>query len=239
MKHPSLVWWSKHARLLFSILSIGILLYAGLLLYQGFSGRTDDPADHLLGFTLWLSGYAFVFAMLLLLAWFNYRYPFRWLIGTPWLYRSWLIVLWLTLFEWLRFRTDYEQEWVAENLLVAVLGVSIVGTITWVWDAQHTRHERAVLRNELTRAELANLRAQLHPHFLFNVLNTIYSEALLQGQEKLSTLIGELADLLRFLLQQSQQGLVSISDEQSFWKNISTCKRPDYRPTHIGRWTSL
>lgn len=61
------------------------------------------------------------------------------------------------------------------------------------------QHQQALL---LAReAELRALRQQLHPHFLFNTLNSISSLVQAQRSDEARTLIAQLADLLRMSLQ--------------------------------------
>jgi len=64
-----------------------------------------------------------------------------------------------------------------------------------------------------TKTELAFLKQQIHPHFLFNVLNSLYSSSYQYGDEKTSDGIGQLADLLRYMLYETQSEKVPIKEE--------------------------
>jgi LytS/YehU family sensor histidine kinase len=68
------------------------------------------------------------------------------------------------------------------------------------------------LQKEKTEAQLQLLKAQVHPHFLFNTLNNIYSHT--QGSSPVaSRLVMGLSDLLRFMLYEGNQALVPLSKE--------------------------
>lgn len=61
-------------------------------------------------------------------------------------------------------------------------------------------------------AELKSLRAQVHPHFLFNTLNSLYSLALHQSQAAPGAIL-KLSELLRYMLEGQQQNRVSLKSE--------------------------
>ena len=77
------------------------------------------------------------------------------------------------------------------------------------------------LKAELTEAalksELAALKAQLNPHFLYNVFNTI-SASVDPGQEHTRELIASLSDLFRYQLKASKSELVPLREELEFNK---------------------
>ncbi len=52
----------------------------------------------------------------------------------------------------------------------------------------------------LKEAELRSLQAQIHPHFLFNMLNLVSKTAMLENADRTSELIASVADLLRYNL---------------------------------------
>lgn len=68
------------------------------------------------------------------------------------------------------------------------------------------------LENEKKQSELNFLKAQMQPHFLFNTLNTLYSETI-QESGKAQTLVLNLSNLLRFVLEESGKPLISVSKE--------------------------
>ncbi|HRD79332.1 MAG: histidine kinase [Saprospiraceae bacterium] len=209
---------NKRGGWVLAVVAALLLLYWGNLLRQSLPAQYGEDPQELAGFVRWLLGYVAVAAALAGLGWLNFKGPFRYLSERRQrrLYQAWMLVLWWLLFELLQWRTDYDPDVVEENLLVSALGWAFTAGFTIVLDAVRARRERVELVQQKTAAELHSLRAQLNPHFLFNALNTLYSEAIQQGQEKLSWLIGELSGILRFSLQQAQQDEVDIAEEITF-----------------------
>jgi signal transduction histidine kinase len=72
--------------------------------------------------------------------------------------------------------------------------------------------QAARLTAHLTQAQLASLRTQLQPHFLFNTLNSI--AALIPRDAKLATeMVMNLSDLLRMTLREPQHGEIRLGEE--------------------------
>jgi Histidine kinase len=68
------------------------------------------------------------------------------------------------------------------------------------------------LMKENTEAQLQLLTAQVHPHFLFNTLNNIYSQSQIESP-KSSKMIMELSDMLRYILYEGSKQLVPLAKE--------------------------
>ncbi|MCI0486897.1 MAG: histidine kinase [Blastocatellia bacterium] len=96
----------------------------------------------------------------------------------------------------------------------AILGISLA------FDYYHKYRERelqaAKLRTELAEAQLQALKNQLHPHFLFNTLNTIVG--LIRNNENRAaiTTTAGLSELLRHVLENSNKQEVSLREELEF-----------------------
>ena len=68
------------------------------------------------------------------------------------------------------------------------------------------------LKQENIAAQLQLLKAQVHPHFLFNTLNNIYAHAQV-GAPAAPVMIAGLSDLLRYVLYECNQPLAPLSKE--------------------------
>ncbi len=69
-----------------------------------------------------------------------------------------------------------------------------------------------------TEAELAWLKNQINPHFLFNTLNNISSLAAIDG-EATQEAIAQLSDLLRYAMYETNKSAVPLQGEVEFMRN--------------------
>lgn len=98
--------------------------------------------------------------------------------------------------------------------MIILLAVGIKYAIKWNNEKQAMEEERR--RN--AEAELNWLKNQLNPHFLFNTLNNISSLTQIDP-DKAQDSIGQLSELLRYALYESNVRKVKIRDEVGFMKN--------------------
>lgn len=114
-------------------------------------------------------------------------------------------------------------------MLVACLGMSIyliigIVMVTYVvgargymkWQNLNAQYEAEKQRN--TEAELAWLKNQLNPHFLFNTLNNISSLIQIDADSAQDS-ISQLSDLLRYALYESNKPTVPLKSEVDFMDN--------------------
>jgi hypothetical protein len=113
--------------------------------------------------------------------------------------------------------TDVElTQWVASHFSIFMNGPPIIfGLFTAVklletWYVKE--EERLVLQRENAEAELQLLKAQIHPHFLFNTLNNIYSFAL-DRSPKAGELVLKLKGLLQYMINECRDDLVPVDKE--------------------------
>jgi two-component system LytT family sensor kinase len=108
--------------------------------------------------------------------------------------------------------------------------VVLAGAAVLVRDAFVREKEREnqlrlqVLEKEKTQAELAFLRTQINPHFLYNTLNYLYASAY-EVSEGLAEAILRLSDLMRYLLHDSPDGQVDLAKEVEYVDNYLTLHR--------------
>jgi sensor histidine kinase YesM len=74
------------------------------------------------------------------------------------------------------------------------------------------QQQALILQQEKTLAELQSLKAQLHPHFLFNTLNNIYANTQDVAPVAADMLLG-LSELLRYILYACNAPLVPLAKE--------------------------
>jgi len=83
-------------------------------------------------------------------------------------------------------------------------------------EAEQTQ-KNLVYQNQLTQSELKAIRAQMNPHFFFNVLNSIESYIMENDAATASRLLQKFALLCRLILENSTQPLVNAERE---WKAL-------------------
>ncbi|MFZ5971174.1 MAG: sensor histidine kinase [Bacteroidota bacterium] len=88
------------------------------------------------------------------------------------------------------------------------MGTTIYFVSSW-FEAQLAREK---LAREKAEIELKSLKDQIHPHFLFNTLNNIYSLALLQS-DKTAEMMLRLSKLLSFMVYDGNAPSVPLSRE--------------------------
>ncbi|MGQ0560204.1 MAG: sensor histidine kinase [Sphingosinicella sp.] len=69
------------------------------------------------------------------------------------------------------------------------------------------------LESQASNAQLAMLRYQLNPHFLFNTLNSISTLVLLQQTDRANAMLSRLSSFLRYTLVNEPTGLVTLAQE--------------------------
>lgn len=97
----------------------------------------------------------------------------------------------------------------ALNIIVLSLALAYGFIKNWI------RNERMKqrLKEEKLTAELNFLKAQINPHFLFNVLNMAFSSATISGDDKTAGIIEKLASLMRYMLYESNTEKVDLGKE--------------------------
>ena len=82
-----------------------------------------------------------------------------------------------------------------------------------------TRQLQQELQKEKSTAELAFLRSQLNPHFLFNTLNDIYSLTY-QKSEQAPEAVLKLSELLRYMLREGTEDFMPLAQEIQYLETL-------------------
>ncbi|HEX7090854.1 MAG TPA: histidine kinase [Longimicrobiales bacterium] len=100
----------------------------------------------------------------------------------------------------------------ANQVIYYATFVGLVHGFLWYRGLKDREIRAARLEAELGRAQLANLRERLHPHFLFNTLNAISSE-MYRDIEAADRMISRLSDLLRAALDAGPEQETTLAGE--------------------------
>lgn len=102
------------------------------------------------------------------------------------------------------------------RFVIAFLILAFLTILSWLWNNLREQKENERRNNESEQlakdAELATLRQQLQPHFLFNSLNSISALAGSNPGEA-RKMIQQLSDFLRGTLKKDEQKIVSLNEE--------------------------
>jgi len=88
--------------------------------------------------------------------------------------------------------------------------------VTQRWQRAEKRSKESDL--EKLNAELAYLKLQINPHFLFNTLNNIYSLASVQSTQTPAAII-KLSEIMRYVIYDAQADFVPLDKETEYIKN--------------------
>ena len=97
-------------------------------------------------------------------------------------------------------------------LAVAIIGISLlIWLILRQWE--YNLLKRQTIKEELLKSQLVAMRAQMNPHFIYNVLNTV--QGLVYGNRKTEAgaLLGNFSDLMRKTLNSSDKQLLPLKEE--------------------------
>ena len=123
---------------------------------------------------------------------------------------SWIIQLTLTADAAFSGYTMITGRAILPFIHVAAIAISINLLNYWYQQKQKTMDAQ----NARLAAELDLLKSQIHPHFLFNTLNNLYSYTL-ENSEKAPQIILKLSNLLRFMIYESNTPYIPLEKEIS------------------------
>lgn len=116
------------------------------------------------------------------------------------------------------------------SLLVLLIGANLLVRLTF------TRSERqkrmSVLKQEITKAELENLKSQVSPHFFMNVLNNIHGLIEID-QARAQEMVLELSNMMRYVLYDCASSLTTIQKEIGFIENYVKLMSARYPSTKL------
>ena len=97
------------------------------------------------------------------------------------------------------------------------------------------REKNAILAKEKAQAEMAFLRAQINPHFLFNTLNLIYGKILTSSKHIAGDIILEFSAMMQYATStKMQEDTVDVSGEIDFVKRyLKMFKERNQHNAHI------
>jgi len=114
-----------------------------------------------------------------------------------------------------------DLEWgyyIRDNFFFGLPAVIFSALSYLFWQFQSTQQYNQELLLENKKAEFQMLKAQVSPHFLFNTLNSFYSQLILKDDEMASDVL-VLSDLLRYVITETEKDEAILSKEIQFIQN--------------------
>jgi len=111
--------------------------------------------------------------------------------------------------------TSYFISALFTSIIFILLSIILHFTVDWFFNERIQRD----LENQRLTAELALLKSQINPHFLFNSLNSIYSLAY-QRAENTPEAILKLSEIMRYMLYECNDNKVDLANELQYLQNF-------------------
>ena len=99
-------------------------------------------------------------------------------------------------------------------ILLVALSYSLIKY--WI---QNEKLKRVLLEEKLS-TEMAFLKSKINPHFLFNILNSFYAKSLKYNAPELAEGITKLAELMRYMVYETNEDKVALEKEIHHLKNF-------------------
>ncbi len=94
------------------------------------------------------------------------------------------------------------------------IGYSIIYSVIQYVSESHKRLREMAIQK--TKVELSALKAQINPHFLFNVLNNLYGTAIVEDSPKTAEGIQQLSSIMRHVVEGTKNERISAEKEVQF-----------------------
>lgn len=101
------------------------------------------------------------------------------------------------------------------GFLTTLITLGISTSISVINKLNKDNKKQFNLEKEQITTELSMLKAQIHPHFFFNTLNSIYALSYTDAESSRKTLT-KLSHIMRYLLYETNQSTTELSKELSF-----------------------
>jgi len=134
---------------------------------------------------------------------------------------------------WFNFHNYSDQtttiSYIIDNIYYGISYITISAAVYSVQQNFKTEIANRKLKDEVVKSELAFLKSQINPHFLYNTLNYVYSLAI-PISDKLANAILRLSDLMRYTLNESPDGRVSLVKEVEYLESYIELFKMRFEP---------
>lgn len=113
----------------------------------------------------------------------------------------------------LRVTKPFWYHWWFYLLLLLLIFIYYRVSLIRIHKKQEEKIEKEIISKELVLSQLENLRSQMNPHFIFNVLNSIQEYIITNDKYTASLYLAEFSKLIRLYLDHSRQEVIRLSEE--------------------------
>lgn len=205
--------------MLCNIITATAFIYAGILMFGIISRAFNDAA----GIT-----YIFILLPVIIITFINVYglFPYREKKQIP-LHKFWYIlliapVLFSIFSSIILDMMSHSRSWVQLGILTFFVTLLSI-PLSWLIYKQQKSKLAVLLQLQKdlgnTTANLAFLRSQINPHFLFNTLNTLYGTALQENASRTAEGVQRLGDMMRFMLHENHRHQIPLKRELEYLNN--------------------
>lgn len=126
------------------------------------------------------------------------------------------------------------------GILMVILFATVFQVIVYLYqtstEKEQLKQQFLTTELELKKQQLDTLKMQIHPHFLFNSLNTIYGFTL-SKKEEAPEMVLKLSNLLDYILYQTQKEKVSLEEELKHIQDYITLEQMRFQDTLLVKFS--
>lgn len=136
-------------------------------------------------------------------------------------------------FEWFGIKNYSDDtplsKYISDNIYYSLAFLVIPAAVYSIQQNFKTELTNRKLKEEVVKSELAFLKSQINPHFLYNTLNYVYALAI-PVSDKLANAVLRLSELMRYTLNESEDGKVSLNKEVDYLESYIELFRMRFEP---------
>ncbi|WP_293788966.1 sensor histidine kinase [uncultured Pedobacter sp.] len=119
--------------------------------------------------------------------------------------------------------------YISDNIYWSIAFIVVPAAVYGIEKSFKSEQANRKLKEEVVKAELSFLKSQINPHFLYNTLNYVYSLAI-PVSDQLANAVLRLSDLMRYTLNDSPDGKVSLDKEVEYLESYVALFRMRFEP---------
>lgn len=119
--------------------------------------------------------------------------------------------------------------YISDNIYWSIAFIVTPAAVYGIQQSFKSEQVNRKLKEEVVKAELSFLKSQINPHFLYNTLNYVYSLAI-PVSDKLANAVLRLSDLMRYTLNDSPDGKVSLDKEVEYLESYVELFKMRFEP---------